>query len=328
MIDNNRFEEVRFTAFFVFLVLFCFQIIAVSQTNESNNAQDEVVRIDTSLVKVPITVLDRDGRYVTNLNREDFQIYEDGIEQKIELFESVEQQVTVILLLDISGSMFADLEELTKAASTFLGQMRSDDQIMVAAFNDFVEVLFGFKSVKDVKNKKLRFKLDGRPPITMVYDAVEYGLKKMKKVRGRKAIILFSDGVGSGYNASAKSNLQDAEESEALIYTIWFDTTPKTRVKHESETGFRKRLENAKFGGKYMQNLAQISGGRNYQIEKIVELEETFQGIVDELKQQYNLGYYPKTEGKKGERRQIKVKVNQPNLAVRARSSYVIEKMK
>lgn len=75
-----------------------------------------------------------------------------------------------------------------------------------------------------------------------------------------------------------------------------------------------------------MKDLAEKTGGRPYQIEKIADLEETFRKVVDELGRQYSLGYYPKTEGKKGERRQIKVKVNQPNLAVRARSSYIIEK--
>ena len=328
MKDNSRIEKVKFIAIILFLVIFCFQNITISQNNESNNTQNDEIRIDTDLITVPVTVLDREGRYIANLKKEDFKIFENGIEQEVAFFESAEQQVTVILLLDVSGSMFDDFDELLNSASTFLNQLRQDDQIMVVAFNERVEVLLGFKSVKDVRNKKLKVKKDGSPPVTMVYDAVEFGLKKMKKIRGRKAIILFSDGAGSGYSASAKSNFQDAEENEALIYTIWFDTTPKIRLSHESENDFRKRLEKSEFGGKYMQNLAQISGGRSYQIEKIVDLEKTFQTIVDELKQQYNLGYYPKTEGKKGERRQIRVKVNQPNLAVRARSSYVIGEKK
>jgi VWFA-related protein len=261
------------------------------------------------------------------MKKEDFQVFEDDIEQEITLFEMSENPITIFLLLDVSGSMMQDLIQLTEAANAFVNQLRADDKLLAATFDEQIYLLFNAKSVKEIREmKKIHLKTNGLS--TMVYDATEYAIKKMRKISGRKAIILFSDGVGGGYLSSAKSNLQDAEESEALIYTIRFDTAPKIRINHESDKDFRKRLERDEFGERYMKDLAQISGGRNYQIEKILDLEKTFQEIVDELNQQYNLGYYPKKEGKKGERRQIKVKVSQPNLAVRARSSYVIGQKK
>ena len=137
-------------------MLIFFQISSYPQNTKSveekeRENQEDIIRVDTNLVTVPVSILDREGRYIANLKKDDFQIFEDGVEQKIELFETAEQQVTVILLLDVSGSMFKDLEELTKSASALLGQLRPDDQVMVATFNDFVEVLFGFKDVKEVK---------------------------------------------------------------------------------------------------------------------------------------------------------------------------------
>jgi VWFA-related protein len=329
---QNRFEEFKFTAFIFILlfILFGFQNIGYSQNtkpdeNRQNETQEDIIRVDTSLVTVPISVLDREGRFVTNLKKEDFQIFEDGVEQEVALFETTEQSVTVLLLLDVSGSMFNDLGGLTNATSNFLSQLRPNDKVMVATFNEWVDVLCGFKSVKDLRSdKKLRVKIDGRPPVTMVYDAVEFGLKKMKKIRGRKAIVLFSDGKGSGYNASAKSNIHDAEENEALVYTVQFNTfviplgyklTKKDseRIKQENETATL-----------YMSELATKTGGRYFQMDNIGDLEKTFRLVAEELRQQYSLGYYPKQIGKEGERRQIKVRVKIPNLAVRARDSYVV----
>jgi hypothetical protein len=108
---KNRFEEFNF-AVAVFILLFISIIFS-----KTVYAQNEIIRIDTNLVTVPITVLDREGRYVTNLKKEDFQIFEDGVEQEVAVFEPIEQPFTVLLLLDISGSMTYHMAELTKAAS-------------------------------------------------------------------------------------------------------------------------------------------------------------------------------------------------------------------
>lgn len=335
--DKGKFMQVanRFKLSIILLfIFFCFQNSSYTQNtqsdkNKQNESQDETVRIETNLVTIPASVFDRNGRYITNLKKEDFQIFENGIEQEVTLFETVEQPITVFLLLDISGSMVNHLAQLKDASNVFFSQLRLDDQLMVATFDEQVRLLFNAKTVKDVReNKKLRLKINGLPSETMVYDAVEFSIKKMKKIRGRKAIILFSDGIGKGYNASASTNIEDAEENEALIYTIRFDTNPKVRFSHETEKVFRKRLESSEIANNYMQTLSQVTGGLSYQLENIADLEKTFGSVAEELRQQYNLGYYPKTEGKKGERRQIKVKVNQPNVAVRARESYVVGQKK
>lgn len=285
-------------------------------------AQDEIIRVDTNLVTVPVTVLDRDGRYVSNLKKEDFQIFENSVEQEIDLFETVEHPITVLLLLDISGSMTPHLTELTKAANAFARQLRPNDQITAATFADNFYLLFKPTKVIDLR-KGIKIQQRMGDSYTRLYDAVHDALKMMKKIRGRKAIVLFSDGGGDGTFASVKDNFRNAEEGESLIYSIQFDNFLTVPPSHANKEEFYKAIEEAK---NYMQDLAKITGGRLYQIKDIVDLEKTFGLITDELRQQYNLGYYPITEGKKGERRQIKVKVKIPNLAVRARESYVINK--
>ncbi|MDQ4121759.1 MAG: VWA domain-containing protein [Acidobacteriota bacterium] len=302
----------------IIVLLLLFILIASFKTGY---AQDDVIRVDTDLVLIPATVLDRDGRYVTNLKKEDFQIFEDGIEQEVSLFEPTEQPFTVLLLLDRSGSMGRHMEELANASSTFVKQLRPNDQLIAATFANNVDVLFQATKIKDL-GKGIKLRPHPADNNTMIYDAVDFALKKMKKVRGRKAIVLFSDGAGTELLASPKSNLRDAEEQEAFIYTVQFNTFtaphPKSNVK-----AFYKAVEVA---NNYMRDLAQVTGGRSYNIEDIANLDETFSLIANELGQQYSLSYYPKIEaGQKREVRQIKVKVRQPNLVVRARESYVIE---
>ena len=291
-------------------------------TLSSNNfyAQEDTIRIDSSLVTVPTTVFDRDGRYIINLEKEDFQIFEDGVYQETALFESVEQPFTVLFLLDTSGSMTKYLDDLARAASAFFRKLRPDDKLIAVSFSDQTNT---FVELTKVKNFEGRVKIiqNVQSKGTKIYDAVDFALKKVKKIPGRKAIVLFSDGIGSGIYSTAKENFRDAEEQEALIYTIKFGFPSLEPSNYVSKKKYFQQIEESEA---YMKNLASITGGRSFQIEEIANLEQTFGIIADELGRQYNLGYYPKTEGKKGDRHQIKVKVREPNLVVRARNSYVI----
>lgn len=294
----------------------------VPRTSAIREDGNDVIRVETNLVTVPASVMDREGRYVANLKKEDFQIFEAGVEQEVAFFEPVERPCTILFLLDISGSMTYKMEELARAASNFVAQLHSDDQIIVASFDDWVNVLCEATSIKDVRQgKQFRLRM-GRAPVTMVYDAVDFALKRMKKIKGRKAIVLFSDGVGDGISSTAKRNLRDAEEQEALIYTIQFDTYLNYPYNTTNKKELYKLVEVA---SNYMRDLAQKTGGRYYQIENISDLSKTFGQVADELGRQYSLGYYTKQQLAPGQRRQIKVKVRLPNLAVRARDSYLVE---
>lgn len=288
-------------------------------------AQSDTIRIDTNLVTIPVSVLDRDGRYIPDLRKEDFRILEDNLEQEIARFETTKQGITVFLLLDVSGSMFQHLPQLTNAANAFVGQLRPDDQLIVATFDQYTNLLFGAKSVKEVReNKSIRLRINGSAVDTMIYDAAEFAFKKMRRIRGRKAIVLFSDGYGSGYTASSKSNIRDAEEGETPIYTVTYkaDIRP-LRSGHESEKAFRNRQENSQLAEEYMRSLARVSGGRNRTIQDVADLESTFLSFVQELSQQYSLSYYPSKLGKGGERRRITVQVRIPDAVVRARAEYI-----
>ena len=282
------------------------------------DAQDEVVRVNTNLVTVPATVMDRDGRYITDLKKDDFQIFEDGVEQEVAFFGPVEQPFTILFLLDVSSSMTPNVKDLTRAANAFVGELRPDDRLSAVSFDDWVKVLFQFTKVSDLrKDIKLR---PGNS--TWLYDAVGYALKHMKRVRGRKAIVLFSDGIDSRDLASPRGNLREAEEQDTLIYTVQFSASFWSPFAAQNEKGFHKSIEVA---DNYMRDLAQRTGGRRYEVENILDLSKTFGEVADELRRQYSLGYYPKRQLAVGQRRQIKVKVRIPNLVVQARDSYIVD---
>jgi hypothetical protein len=283
--------------------------------------QDDSIRVDTDLVTLPANVVDRDGKFIIGLDQNKFHVFEDGIEQEIEFFRSVDAPVTVMLLLDISGSMVPHYKQLADAAYAFVDQLRPDDTLFVATFADYPDLVVGPVLVKEMrKNIKIHAHPDAKT--TMLFDGVEFGFKKLKKITGRKLIILFSDGIGKGIYSSSKENLQDAEKSDTLVYTIRF--APQFS---EKDKGSRKRIEKAKIDSlQYMNDLARLSGARSYQIEDISGLSNTFTQIALEISGQYTLGYYPTEPGKDGERRKINVTVDVPNAAVRSRSEVVYKK--
>lgn len=287
--------------------------------NPVETAPDEVVRIDANLVTIQAQVMDRNGRFVTDLQKEDFQIFEDAVEQEVSFFSPVEESFTILFLMDVSGGMSPYLAELARAGNEFLSQLRPDDNLIVVSFCDEMRTRAELGPVKETRGvKKIKLRTCGR--YTFVYDAVHHALKRMQKVRGRKALVLFSDGFSSEREATAKSTLREAEEQEALIYAVQFGSIPLQPATERGNKSFNKAIENA---NDYMAGIAQKTGGRHYRVEDIADLKKTFGEVADELRRQYSLGYYPRKPLTKGQRRQIRVSVRRSGLAVRARDSYL-----
>jgi Ca-activated chloride channel family protein len=293
----------------------------VQPSSEQQVSDGDVVRVNSNLVTIPASVMDRDGRYITDLRKEDFQIFEDGVEQDVQFFAPVEQPFTILFLLDTSGSMRYRMEDLANAANAFIKQLRPDDQLIVASFSDTVRVLCKATMVKQIQEEGVKFRLHAGGG-TQLYDAISDAIKRMKKIKGRKAIVLFSDGLGGGIFAILKSTLRNTEEQDALIYAVQFGSLPAEPPRSMNKRDYFELLQ---WVNSYMRDLAQKTGGRHFHIESISDLERTFGLVADELRRQYSLGYYPKKQLAAGQRREIKVEVRLPNLAVRARDSYIVQ---
>ena len=328
----------------------------VSAAGPEEVGEGDVVRVNTSLVTVPVSVLDRQGRFIANLQREDFQVFENGVEQSIAYFEPAEKPFTVALLLDTSPSTHFHLNEIKDAAIAFAKQLRPQDRVLIVSFNDEVllltEVTNDLHLIETVIEENVN---TGNS--TRLYDAVDLTItERLNKIKGRKAIVLFTDGVDtSSQQATYQSTLREVEELDALIYPIQYDTTDYLRAMQGAGSGsvtvtttrrglfgttttqqtYNVPLNNGiplpgstkadyDRADQYLHSLADKTGGRLYQANDNAQLTQAFTRIAEELRRQYSLGYYPKTDNVEGEgRRQIRVRVRQPNLAVKARDSYV-----
>jgi Ca-activated chloride channel family protein len=186
--------------------------------------EDEVVRVNAALVTVPVSVLDRDGRFIGGLRQEDFRVLEDGVEQRVAYFAPVEQPFTVALVIDTSGSTRFRLEDIQDAAIAFLDQLRPADRVIVVSFDEQVRVLSEATSDRNQLRNAIRRTHTGGG--TRLYDAVDLVINdQLGRVQGRKAVVLFTDGVDStSRRASFESTLEEAVELDAMIYPIQYDT--------------------------------------------------------------------------------------------------------
>ncbi len=315
-------------------------------TYQGETVEGDVLRVNTSLVTVPVTVMDRSGKYVPDLGREDFHIFEEGVEQRITYFATVDQPFTVALVIDTSGSTDFNIDDMQKAAIDFVNQLKPEDRVMVIAFDDSIDVLCKPTNDRDQLTKAIR--RTGTGGGTRLYDAVDQVIKKhLRGITGRKAVVLFTDGVDTtSRHASYDSTVRDAEELDALIYSVAYDDRggagslggvwgsggPRIpmpggggiRIGGPGSTG-RGATSRAEYerGKMYLSELARVTGGRLYNGSSMLGLSQAFAYVADELRRQYSLGYYPRQSGQAAQRRQIKVRVNQPNVVVRARESYV-----
>lgn len=303
---------------------------------ESESPQDiDVVRVSTTLVTVPVSVMDRNGRFIPDLKPDQFQLFEDGVEQQIAFFENAEQPFTVALLLDVSDSTAAKLTQMKDAALAFVNELRADDRVMIVTFDKRITILCEATSDRRVLDEAIRRAQSGGG--TSLYSAIDLVItKRLKQIRGRKAIVMFTDGVDTtSSDASYESTLRTAEELDALIYAIQYNTYDdviKTQMasleagqigsgvvtsKGEPLNVAYKRAE------RYLQLMPDKTGGRFYYAASLGRLKEIFAKIAAELREQYSLGYYPSNKSATKSRRELKVKVSLPNVAIRSRRSYI-----
>lgn len=269
----------------------------------------EVLRISANLVSVPVSVINRQGRYVVDLRQQDFRVFEEGKEQTIVHFSNVDQPFSVVLLIDTSGSTAPFLDQIKGAAKAFVEQLRPSDTVRPVYFHGEIKPLTA-DGINDPKQFDVAIDRIEPGPVNMgtrLYDAVAFGLSALRPVATRRAVILITDGENTWGKATMKSTLRDAEESGVVVYTVQYgDLQP---LKHQESPQV------------YLQQLAEKTGGRYFKGGDMNAIRRSFVEVANELRRQYVLGYEPSELERTGLRR-ISVKVNRKHVAVRARSSY------
>jgi len=301
-------------------------------------AEEEVVRVETNLVTTPVSVLDRQGRFIAGLKKKDFKILEDGVPQAITYFQSSEQPFTVVLMIDTSPSTRYHIDEIHYAAVTFVNQLRPADQVMVVAFDSRLKILSEPTTEKQKLYAAIYKAQFGSG--TSLYDAVDYITNlDLVNVPGRKAVVMFTDGVDTtSRRASYETTVAAVEEIDALFYPIRYNTQRRGDANSagmyalQLPSGMSVQLGRGQsdaeyqLGKTYLETLAGNSGGRIFEADTSTNLEASFAGVAEELRRQYSIGYYASTEHKPGDRKRIKIQVVRPARAViRAKSTYVVK---
>jgi Ca-activated chloride channel homolog len=334
---------------------------AQSASTSSDSNAEEVLKIDTTLVSIPVTVLDRGGKFIPHLTRCDFHIYEDGVMQEVTEFSTVSSPFHVVLLIDTSNSTAFKMEEIQSAALAFVNQLREQDKVMVVSFDSKIKVHAEFTSDRATLRRGIYETRTGGS--TKLYDAVDWVVtERLNQIQGRKAIVLFTDGADtSSRKASARKNIELIEESDVLVYPIQYDTfdptnpgggfpgggnrppiwgnpgggswpMPRGRGRWPLQSMMSMMTPQIVIGRGgagdyagatvYLEDLATHSGGRRQHADTIGNLNSAFSSIAEELRHQYSLGYYPTNTAKDGTYRRVKVRVSQASAVVRAKEGY------
>jgi VWFA-related protein len=351
----------------------CCAICVISGVAQTQKQEPEpALKIDTTLVSVPVIVSDRQGRYIAGLQVSDFTLYEDRVKQSIVFFADTEEAINVALLLDTSKSATWVLDDIKEAALDFVEQLRSQDRAMIVSFDRDTIALCELTSDRKTLERAIGAAQIGERFGTKLREAVYDVMKEeFRTVKGRKAIVLLTDGKDHGSEVAEQELLESAAEADTLIYSVFYRSLPPAldggrqsprgrrgipggwperrpligqldgvfmRANQLSDPpqlpdrgGRRQRRarrieERNEDAMDFLRRLSEVSAGRYFSSE-VSDLKRTFGQIVEELRHQYRLGFYP-PDHPAGSIHTIKVEVGiegaRPDIIVRSRRSYRI----
>lgn len=269
------------------------------------------LRIDTNLVMIPVTVSTPLGQIVTGMEKDNFRLFEDKVEQEVSYFGSFDAPISVGLVFDASGSMGNKLNKSRQAASQFFKTSNPEDEFFLIQFNDRPQMAVPFThDSEEIMNRLTFTQAKGR---TALLDGIYQALSTLKKGKNpRKAILIISDGGdnSSRYTESEVRNL--LREADAQMYAIGIF----------EPYGSRSRTAEEMAGPGLLNSLAEMTGGRHFAIENLNDLPDVAAKIGMELRNQYVLGYLSKNQTRDGKYRKVQVRLNQPRGMPPLRASY------
>ncbi|MDT4955892.1 MAG: Ca-activated chloride channel [Acidobacteriota bacterium] len=268
---------------------------------------DDVLRVNTDLVVVNVTVTDASGKYARGLRRADFKLMEDGKDQVISNFSAEETPFAAVVLLDFSGSMENRMPLARSAAIHFLDGLRDEDVAAVYSFDSEIEQLQDFSPSRDLAPIAFARHAKG---MTVLNDAILRAAEELShRPEKRRAIVVLSDGYDTKSSASMEKAMAAALNSGVTIYTVDMSSTD-TNLQARAQAAGALRGFASKSGGRYIAT----PGGQ--------AMREAFAGIVEELGNQYTIAYQPSNHARDGHWREIDVKLARSELTVRARKGY------
>lgn len=277
-------------------------------------AQTIDIRVDTTLVVVPVTVTDANNRFVLGLEKGDFQVFEDGVEQKITHFSGEDAPISIGLLIDTSGSMTMKLDTSRRAAEELLKTLNPQDEAFLVEFSDRAQLVQAFTNKpEDMQSGLGRLQTGG---LTALLDAVNLGIAQMKKAKNpRKALVVISDGGDNNSRYSQQEIRNIVREADVQLYAMGV-----------FEAFFLSLSKEEVSGPKLLSQIAEQTGGRAFGASEASHLDSIAEKIAIELHNEYSLAYSPSHAERDGKLRKIEVRIKQPkglpDLKARWRTGY------
>ncbi len=288
-------------------------LAAPAQTQEV--PRPEALRVETTLVVIPVTVTDASHRFVLGLEKQNFSLSEDGVTQKVTQFAGEDAPLSIGLLVDTSGSMGTKLATSREAVAQFLRTMNAQDEAFLIAFSDRAKLVAGFTNdTAEIEDKLTSVESQG---LTALLDAVSMGITEMKKAKNpRKALLIISDGGDNNSQYTPEQIEELVREADVQIYAMGvFEQLPYLGITRAELSGPR-----------LLAQLAEETGGRAFPARTSSALPSIARRIGIELRNQYVLAYSPSNEEKNGKYRKVEVKLNPPQglsgLKTRWRTGY------
>jgi Ca-activated chloride channel family protein len=265
------------------------------------------IRVQVHLVEVYASVFDHKGQYVEGLNRDSFQVFEDGKPQQITNFEADTGKLSCAILLDTTGSMADALPRVKNSISKLIDVLGPEDQVAIYSFDRRLVLRQEFTTDKAAaKRAVLRTRAEGQ---TALFDALSEVAQEISKRPGKKALVVFSDGDDNASVLNANAAVTRAKKAGIPLYAI-----------AEGEATHSKELR------KLLDDLSKRTGGTSYQVKKPNEIDEVFQKIALDLQHLYMLAYRPPTPGDDGKWRKIEVSLlGQKEYRIRSKEGYFPE---
>jgi len=311
---------------------------SVDKKIQSNDA--DVVRVQTDLVTIPVRITTQGGKPVADVRRNEFKIFENGVEQEIAYFSNDEQPFTVILVLDMSYSSVLKLDDIQLAARIFVSKLREHDRVMVVSFDEKAHVLCEPTNDRRV----LGYAIDGAKIAsgTALYDTLDSIVReKSSAISGRRAIVLLSDGVDTSSTVvDSKAVEKHFAADDIIFYSIRYDTFDDVQKNRRKNAEIRfdeddrpyvvqsapkkgEREQDYETARQFLQHVSDQTGGTVYKISSTTSLNDAFSSIANELRKIYSLGYYPSEDRHSGAVYDIRVRVYRPDLKITARNRYL-----
>jgi VWFA-related protein len=323
------------------ILLSVFAAIAVVSVRAQD--PDDVIRTDTSLVQLNVGVVDRQGRAITYLTKNDFVVYEDGVKQSIQHFEPVDAPFSLVLMLDMSGSTINFRQQLKLASQRFLDALAPDDRVAVIQFNAKVKTLNGFSTDRQKTAYAIEVLAQGAGE-THFYEALKYALRELdKEGKRRKAIVVLTDGLDTNLRKEDRAAVSTAQTDEEALGAIKPDSSSELNAvlaaaDRQGVTIFplalpsgdprRLPLPSPNITGIYaaararLQALADRTGGRLNEINRLEYMAQLYREVAANLRTLYTVAYQAQGERPRGKWHEIRVEVTNADLTARTKPGY------